>query len=38
VQRAAAKGNLNRDFVRVMATEMRMPERYREWQQYINIA
>jgi hypothetical protein len=37
-QRATAKGNLNRDFVRVMAAEMRMPERYREWQPYINIS
>lgn len=36
-QRATAKGNLNRDFVRVMAAEMRMPERYREWQPYIKI-
>ncbi len=36
-QRATAKGNLNRDFVRVMAAEMRMPERYREWQPYVKI-
>jgi len=36
-QRATAKGNLNRDFVRVMAAEMRMPERYREWQRYIKV-
>jgi hypothetical protein len=36
-QRATAKGNLNRDFVRVMAAEMHMPERYREWQPYVKI-
>ena len=36
-QRATAKGNLNRDFVRVMAAEMRMPERYQEWQRYIKV-
>ena len=36
-QRATAKGNLNREFVRLMAAEMRMPERYREWQRYIKV-
>jgi hypothetical protein len=36
-QRATAKGNLNRDFVRVMAAEMRMPQRYQEWQRYIKV-
>ncbi len=36
-QRATAKGNLNREFVRAMAADMRMPERYREWQPYIKV-
>lgn len=36
-QRATAKGNLNRDFVRVMAAKMRMPERYREWEPYTKV-
>jgi len=36
-QRATAEGNLNRDFVRVMAAEMRMPERYGEWQSYGKV-
>jgi hypothetical protein len=36
-QRATAKGNLNREFVRFMAAEMRMPQRYREWQPYIKV-
>ena len=36
-QRVTAKGNLNRDFVRLMAAEMRMSERYQEWQRYIKV-
>jgi hypothetical protein len=36
-QRATAKGNLNREFVRALAAEMRMPERYIELQPYIKV-